>query len=271
MHIRNLAQQFEISYVIKDKWHLPVHKHTHYELQFIIRGMGQHIVNDQTYNYKPGDVFILPPQDNHFFIFNERTAICVVKFHQGFFEEYLHQEGFKQLFGLFSSHNLKAYLSGNNRQQVTSLMKLIITENRKGTNYHQFIIKNALVLVLALISKDTEANPVQSSDNRIQSILNFIDQHIKEKHQLSVQHISEQFNISQSYFNQYFSKATGSSYKKYVQQYALNLIAHQLIHSNKTLMELADEFGFTDDSHLSNSFKAHFGKSPTAFKKTHRE
>jgi AraC-like DNA-binding protein len=266
MHIRNLAQRFEITYVIKDKWHLPVHKHTHYELQFIIRGKGQHIINDQTYNYQKGDLFVLPPQDYHFFIFNEKTVICIVKFHEGFFEDFLQDSDFKQVLNRFSSPNRKILLTGSSRALVIQLMELIITENRKETAHQTFIIKSSLALVLALMSKDDQQE-VQPKLDKTQAILNFIDQHITEKHLLSVEHISNEFNISKAYFNQYFSKETGTSYKKYVQQYALNLIAHQLLHSDKTLRQLADEFGYSDESHLSNAFKSQFGQSPSIFKK----
>src|SRR5476651_2278776 len=115
MHIRNLTQKLEIAYVIKDEWHLPVHKHTHYELQYIIRGKGQHVINDQAYNYQKGNLFILPPQDSHFFIFQEKTVICVIKFHEGFFEEFLQDADFKQLLTRFSSPHRKIILSGNNK------------------------------------------------------------------------------------------------------------------------------------------------------------
>lgn len=268
MHIRNLAQKFEISYVIKDKWHLPVHKHTHYELQFIIRGKGQHNINDQMHNYQKGDLFILPPHDNHFFIFNERTAICVVKFHEGFFEELLNDADFKLLLNRFSSPNRRVRPLGSNREHIESLMELIIAEHRKPAEYQNFIIKSALALVLALMSKGAEINQAKIKEDKSQQVLNFIDLHIKEKHLLSIERIADHFNISRAYFNQYFRKATGSSYKKYIQQYALNIIAHQWMHRGKTLSELAFEYGYSDESHLSNAFKAHFGQSPTAFKKS---
>ena len=267
MHVRNLAKKFELSFVVKDKWHLPVHKHTHFELQYIIRGNGQHIINDQTYNYQQGDLFVLPPQDTHFFIFNGRCAIGVVKFHETFFEEFLQDGDFRQLFAWFSSPNRKIHLSGANRQQVIQLMELVIAEYKKAGVYQHFIIKGALALVLALMANETAINVVQPKEEKIQAILNFIDHHITEKHLLSVQHMADQFNISKAYFNQYFTKATGSSYKKYIQQYALNLVAQQLVRNNRTLAQLADIYGYTDESHLSHAFKSHFGQTPSAFKK----
>jgi AraC-like DNA-binding protein len=267
MHIRNLTQKFDIAYVIKNEWHLPVHKHTHYELQYIMRGKGQHIINDRSYNYEKGDLFILAPQDTHLFVFGEKCAICFIKFHEGFFQDLLLDADFKQVFIRLSSPNRKMAFAGESRQQIIQLMDLIIAEQRKESSHQNIIIKNALALVLSLIAKEVDQNMIKPKDEKIQAILNYIDQHITEKHLLSTQNIADIFHISKAYFNQYFSKATGSSYKKYVQEYALKLIAHQLIHRDKTLSQLANEFGYTDESHLSNAFKAHFHQTPTAFKK----
>jgi AraC family transcriptional regulator, L-rhamnose operon regulatory protein RhaS len=270
MHIRNLTQKLEIAFVVKDVWHLPVHKHTHYELQYIMKGRGQHMINDQTYNYVKGDLFILPPQDSHFFIFQEKTAICVVKFHEGFFDLFLQDNSFRQLLTRYSSPQRKIILSGNNRQQIIGLMDMLIAEHRKKNNYQDIVIKNLLSLVLILMAKDADENVTNTRDSRIQEILNYIDRHITERQLLSTDNISANFNVSKTYFNQYFSKATGTSYKKYVQEYALKLIAHQLVHRQKTLSQLAYEFGYSDESHLSNSFKAYFHQSPSAFKKTNQ-
>jgi len=269
MHIRNLTQKFDIAYVIKNEWHLPVHKHTHYELQYIMRGKGQHMINDRSYNYEKGDLFVLAPQDTHFFVFEEKCVICIIKFHEGFFQDLLLDADFKQVFTRLSSPHRKMDLPAS-RQQVIQLMDLIIAEHRKETSYQNIIIKNALALVLSIIAKETDQNTVKPKDDKIQAILNYIDQHITSKQLLSLQNIADTFHISKTYFNQYFSKATGSSYKKYVQEYALKLIAHQLIHRDKTLSQLADEFGYTDESHLSNAFKAHFQQTPSAFKKANR-
>ena len=58
-----------------------------------------------------------------------------------------------------------------------------------------------------------------------------------------------------------------SPYKRYVNEYSLNLIARQLVSSERTLLQLAEEFGYSDESHLSNAFKAHFHQTPSFFRK----
>lgn len=267
MYTRYLTQQLEIDYVITDKWPLPLHKHTHFELLYIMRGKGQHMINEHTYNYEKGDLFILAPQDSHFFIFQEKSAVCLVKFNEDLFHDFLQDTRFKELFTHLLSPYRKLSFTGNNKQHIVPLMELIIAEHRKETAYQHIIIKNALSLILALTVKDVSEYNVPAKDDKIQTVLNYIHQHIADKHLLSVQKMADTFHISKSYFNQYFKNATGSAYKKYVQEYALKLIAQQLVTRNKTVSQLAEEFGYSDESHLNRTFKAYFNQTPSAFKK----
>lgn len=267
MYIRNLTQQLEIDYVVKDIWPFLLHKHTHFEMLYIMRGRGQHMINGTTYNYEKGDLFILAPQDNHFFVFQERSAICIMKFHEGYFSDFLQDAKFKELFTALSSPYRKVSAGCKNKQDIMQLMELIVREHRKESSHQQIIIKHALSLIVTLTAKDAGEQLSSAKDDKIQSVLNYIHQHIADKHLLSVQKMADTFHISKSYFNQYFKNATGSAYKKYVQEYALKLIASQLVSRNKTLTQLAEEFGYSDESHLNRAFKAHFNLTPSAFKK----
>lgn len=267
MYTRNLTQQLEIDYLLQDKWSLPLHKHTHFELLYIMKGRGQHMINGNTYNYEKGDMFMLAPQDNHFFVFQERSAICFVKFYENFFQDQLQDAKFKELFSRLSSPYRKISASGKIKAQVIQLMELIIAEHRRGEGYQDIIIRNALSLIMALTMRDTGEQLPTAKDDKIQTILNYIHHHIADKHLLSVQKMADTFHISKSYFNQYFRNATGSAYKKYVQEYALKLIADQLVNRSKTLSQLAEEFGYSDESHLNRAFKAYFHQTPSAFRK----
>ena len=54
-----LLDEFE-----EEKFHLPVHSHTYYELIYIVKGKGIHHINDNRLAYKTGDLFALSPDDN---------------------------------------------------------------------------------------------------------------------------------------------------------------------------------------------------------------
>lgn len=271
MYIRTLTNKIEVDHVFEDQWQYPIHKHMHYELLYINKGKGQHTINDHSYNYKEGDLFILTPQDYHFFMFQERSSICVIKFNESYFESFLQDDEFRLLLSQLVLPKRKILLSVECRRNIGELIQLIGKEYRRASALQNIIIKNCLSLIMALMSEEENLVLATLRDERIQSILNYIDKHIMDKHLLTVQNIAEKFNINKSYFNQYFRKATGSAFKKYIQTYALNLIAYRLVHQDSTLSQLAFDFGYSDESHLSNAFKTHFRQTPSVFKKEHQK
>ncbi|MFZ4928105.1 AraC family transcriptional regulator [Chryseobacterium sp. Mn2064] len=267
MHVKSLAKDIEIDYLFKEQWPFTIHKHTHYEIQFIIKGKGLHYINDDQFVYHSGDVFITLPGESHFFVFSEKTAVRIIKFNEAFFLQNFQNKELELLKqGLFSS-NRKIRLSDTCRKNIGELFSLLISSYKKVSVYQNLIIKNTLCLILTLLMDETKLNLTRPQDEKIHLILRYIQENIREKDQLSVKNISEHFSINKDYFTQYFRKATGSTYKKYVQQYVLNMIAYQWVHQDKTLSQLAYEFGFSDEGHLSRSFKAHFNKTPTALRK----
>ncbi len=268
MQTRSLTNNIEIDYIIKDKWPFPVHKHTHYEIQFILKGKGLHLINQDQFIYSSGDIFITLPQDNHFFVFQEKTAICIIKFNEIFFQGNFQDRELELLkHGLFTS-NRKILLTADCRKNIGELMELLMKTYKRTSPYKELILKNALSLILTLLIDEIELKLAKPQDEKIQSILKYIQKYMGQKDLLSIPSISQHFNINKTYFTQYFKKATGSTYKKYVQEYTLNIIAHQLVYQDKTLSQLAYEFGFSDEGHLSRAFKTYFKKSPITFKRT---
>lgn len=267
MHVKSLTKDIEIDYLFKEQWPFPVHKHTHYEIQFIIKGRGYHHINGDQFMYQSGDVFITLPEDSHFFVFREKTAVRIIKFNEAFFRNNFQVKDLELLkHGLFTS-NRKIRLTVACRKNMGELLALMISSHQKASPYQGLIVKNTLSLILTLLMDETELNLAKPQDEKIQLILQYIHKYVREKEMLSVKNISDYFYINKNYFTQYFKKATGSTYKKYVREYVLNIIAHQLVHQDKTLSQLAYEFGFSDEGHLSRNFKAHFNKNPTELRK----
>lgn len=268
MQTKSLTKDIEIDYVIKDQWSFPLHKHTHHEIQFILRGQGLHFINQDQFVYNAGDIFITLPQDNHSFVFQKKTAVCIVKFNEAFIQHSFQHKDLELLKSGLSYSNKKILLTTDCRKNIGELIHLLMKTYKKSSPYKELLLKNTLSLILTLLMDEAELKLSKPQDEKIQEILKYIQRHLGQKDPLSVQNISQHFNINKTYFTQYFKKATGSTYKKYVQEYTLNIIAHQLLHQDKTLSQLAYDYGFSDEAHLSRSFKSLFQKSPTAFKKS---
>jgi AraC-like DNA-binding protein len=91
-----------------------------------------------------------------------------------------------------------------------------------------------------------------------EALITFIHQHIYEPEQIRVKNIAAHFHIAGNYFSAYFKRNFDMSYREYVDNYRAKLIEKRVETGNRTLKEVADEFGFTDESHLSSFFKKKF-------------
>jgi AraC-like DNA-binding protein len=106
----------------------------------------------------------------------------------------------------------------------------------------------------------------ESTDQRAANILKLIKANIYQPDKIRADYLCKQFIVSINYLGKYFKQHTGSTLQRYITQYRQTLIEHRLIHSDKRLGEIVDEFGFTDESHLNKFFRNNKGISPKAFR-----
>jgi AraC-like DNA-binding protein len=131
-------------------------------------------------------------------------------------------------------------------------------------------VNTLLVIIARNISKDLPANITEASEDKTLDILQYIQANIYYPEKLRITAIAAALNISEHYLGRYFKKQTNETLQEYVLSYKIKLIENRLLHSNMRMKEIADEFGFTDKSHLTRAFKKYKGINPTDFKKNIR-
>ncbi len=76
--------------------------------------------------------------------------------------------------------------------------------------------------------------------------------------------------LSLSRFSQLFVKATGLSFSKFSLRYRLSRVAQELKNNTNSLDALADEWGFSDKSHLVHRFKECYNVTPSMYRNHHQ-
>jgi len=271
-------KQFD-ALVIKDfeeqVFHLQAHGHTYYELIYIYKGTGFHLINNNTIPYKEGDLFAISPEDEHHFEIIKSTRFILMKFTDVYFDDKVHHS-YSENFDVIPEDIMRLKLLKEVKLEFGKPYKALLHQTIKNIIlYHEFknpgfspFVHQQLLSIFGLI-KEVILRHGQI-DHRVpnrEAMISFIHQNIYDPKNYSVKNIAGHFNIAASYFSDYFKRNFEISYRDYINQYRLKLIENRINAGQMSLKQIAAEFSFTDESHLSNYFKNHHQLRPSDYRK----
>lgn len=257
---------------------LPKHSHTYYELIYILKGSGLHHLNQLVMPYKPGDLFLISPEDTHYFEVKQNSGFCFIKFNDNYFSANKHLSP-DMLVTTSPMEIMRNPLLKELKLVFTEPCKTILrktVENLMAYNCLHDVSNSPIVFfqilsVFGLIKEASALLGVKLEGKNLvkEDLLSYVHQYIYEPERIRVQQIASHFNIAGNYFSAYFKRNFEMSYRDYVNDYKLKLIEKRIDSGQMTMKQIAYEFGFTDESHLTNYFKKLRNISPTGYKLKH--
>lgn len=249
------------------------HSVSFFELVYIVSGEGEQEINGNTFSYNQGNLFLLVPEDSHRFIFKTKTQLFFIRFNKIFFQLHAMTPVFmKQLEKIFSNHTLQgSVIKGeeNNlviKKMMESLMIAMQSKNFYNDELVRLLVQAVLTIVAQNLVKENILEVNESTDHKAADIIQYVQGNIYNPKKLTSENISTVFGISKTYVGRYFKNNTGKTLNEYSAQYKMKLIENRLRYSDMRISEIADEFGFTDKSHLNRFFKKVKGISPSVFR-----
>ncbi|AZA93732.1 AraC family transcriptional regulator [Chryseobacterium nakagawai] len=267
-----MHQSLEVFYEKIDQCPLKDRQFNFFELVYVISGIGAHTVNENTIAYAEGDLFLITPNDCHGFELNGICEFMVVRFGENYIKEYQWKSIDHIECLLYYASHLSGSLLVNNEDK--KMMSLLI-QNLQQAIQHESVynedltrhLVNAIIVIAARnIAVIKPQNISSNADVRILQILDYIQENIRQPRLLKVEAIANEFGLSSTYLGSYFRKQCNESIQQYISSYKIRLIEHRLRFSDKRVHEIADEFGFADESHINKFFKRHKGKSLKAYR-----
>ncbi len=104
---------------------------------------------------------------------------------------------------------------------------------------------------------------------KIKIIINEIDKYIKNYNDeiLTLRFISEKLGYSEFYTTRKFKEITGMKFKDYLRKRKLAFALKEVRDSNKSLLNIALDYGFSSHEVFTRSFKKTYGLTPTEYRK----
>ncbi|UUW07628.1 AraC family transcriptional regulator [Flavobacterium plurextorum] len=258
----------------ENDFHLSSHSQNYYEIVYIYCGKGVHHVNQNEFSYASGDLFVISPEDQHNFTMESRTRVICIKFTDDYFSS-------KELWKLqdYMASSPESIMNNKVLKEVKLEFVLEVKTILRHTidnillyNTFQNAATSPIVFyqILALfgIIKETISNMSLNGEDHLpqkEQLISYIHQYIYKPDKLKIKSIAFHFNIAPTYFSVYFKRNFQMGYREYMNQYRIALIDKRLESGQFTLKQIADEFGFNDESHFSHFYKNNMGVSPSFY------
>ncbi|OOQ57304.1 AraC family transcriptional regulator [Mucilaginibacter pedocola] len=270
----HLRQPFEL--VLKeamDECPRGWHQHSFFELVYIVAGSGTQCIDESELPYHTGELFILAPNHSHLFKIQERSQFFFIRFNQLFLSR---AKGNSALLA-----RLEMILENAGRQTpllnqpenstaLKNLMDILISEHLRRDIYYEEVtgqLVNTLLTLLARNLSPVVGDQPKIADDKLLDMMEYIQANIYFPDKLRAAALAQRYNISESYLGRYFNKHAGETLQQYINNYRMQLVENRLLQTKMRITEIADEFGFTDKSHLNRLFKQYKQLSPGEFRR----
>jgi len=279
MQKESLYQPFEIHYTKVDVCPKSAHKHNFFELVYIASGTGIQCINENNFDYQPGHMFLITPDDCHSFQIGTTTELVFIRFNDIYVKSQQQNdprqiEWIKKLEYILhnASHQPGCILRNPpDKILIKAMVESLLGEWTNKQLYHHEIISQIVNTIITIVARNiglTMPNKVvDNTANTIVQLFNYIQENIYDGEKLRADIIANHFGFADGYLSRYFKKHTGESIQQYIINYKLKLVETRLQHSDMRINEIVNELGFTDESHLNRLFKKYKGLTPTAFRK----
>ena len=235
---------------------VPIHWHSYFELEIILDGEAEHLVNDEKYTVSRGSAYILNPTDFHEVIPKSNLSLWNISFDEEMISE-------KRILELSAADFSKSFaLDDGVFSKVCSLTEILLSENEEADGS----VKELCESLLNILLRNNKPASQRESGNLdgIRRALVYLGVHFRESP--SLERISEIAGFHPTYFSELFKKVTGESYSERLNTlrtgYAKGLLARGF-----SVTEACYGAGFGSLSNFLRVFKKNVGISPEEYRR----
>ena len=248
---------------------IPFHYHDFHKILLFLSGQSDYTIEGKTWRLFPHDIVFVRAGEIHrpapvLGTPYERIVIYVTP---ELLARYRHGED--DLAACFSKERRPSHVmhlsAGKTHDLLFHMEKLERTAGASGfanALYTEMLFVEFMILLnRALIDRELAANAAAVTDEKIHTILTYINEHLTEP--LSIDHLAAHAYVSRSHFMHRFKAVTGYSVRQYIVGKRLFLSRSYLAASPAlSIGEIAQRTGFSDYLPFFRAFKAKYHMTP---------
>ena len=240
-----------------------LHWHDRLEIMVVDEGDAEMKVAGQTVRAKAGDILVFNCSTTH----TGRSGAQGVRYRivmLELLEPFAYNEALRRLL-LPYYHFGAAFLPLIRDPELGALIdRLFETVEGKGHGHGLIVTGLCYEILGRLVRLHSDGEFERLPDHsRMREVIRYVEERFREP--LSTASVSREFGYDKAYFCRRFKEATGLTLTNYVRILRLENARRLLKEPGMTVAAVAAANGFPDQNYFSRCFKAHYGKSPTAY------
>ena len=269
-----ISQQFQVE-VFDANRHFSVkypHRHDFFEVLYLSKGSGFHVIDGNKYKIQPPCVFFMSPGQAHKIEFSSDIEGYIFIFTSEFY--LINQTNQNRLiefpffFSIRQENRPMILESMEDILFLETLFKKGIAEIAKGENYSVELLRSLLDLILtscAVLYKSDENKLTKGKGHIVvKRFFQLVEDHYHKN--LPVNEYAGILAITPNHLTQTVNQLTGKTSSQIIKSKQVLEIKRLLVHTNLSVTEIAGRLNFQDQSYFSKFFKRETGVSPLQYR-----
>lgn len=267
----NIFLPFEVLLRHYDRFPTEEHQHSFFELCYIASGNGEFVSGRSRCPFGRGSLFFVRPYTNHKYRLDGMCNIIYIRLADHYIDRTL-SAAEKESMATCPSPDLAAFIAPADARRVAQLMECLGGECASpsyGTQRISSCLIDCLLVICARSVRQTLDETLRPAgmESKVMAMLQYIRLNLGYPDRLRQAALSSRFNLAGSYIGKFFKAHTGESLSRYIMRCRIKAVEEMLSHTDLNIGEITLKTGFTDESHLTHTFKRATGLTPMEYRK----
>ena len=240
------------------------HYHSHFELYYLEEGARLHMLENDIYETKPGDMMLFAPFVMHHSYSDEPNSDfkrIVLYFTPESIEDDVVLELLKNSSGLYHvDKKIGHYIHG--------MLGMLLLQQEDYDKLHDAALKALLNMIVVTLLKSAVPANKPEVQTLITRMIEYIDTHFMDD--INLDSLAEQFFVSKYYLCREFKKYTNRTINQYINTTRILNAQRQIMETSRSFTVIASDCGFASCTHFTRTFKQVTGITPSEIKSTYK-
>lgn len=248
------------------------HIHKDFEISLVLNGSLTVITASEEITLLENDIFIMNPYVSHEIKSNDSSLVISLQVSPTFFTHY-----FPQIEDI--EFDVSAFHMKENADICQKIHSILFDLAAAYYQKEEFapvrcaILINQLFLYLLNTRKyhlipQTEKTAYLAKKTRMKKIMQYIDEHYKEK--LLLSDIAKQEQLDLYYLSHFFKEMFGISFQNYITKLRCEHARQLLLLTDYSLLDISLSCGFSDSKYFNRGFLSQYGCTPKNYRRNFR-